>query len=87
MHRRFHAQPNACPVCGPHTMLVDRQGREVKEKVVTLLKQGYIVAVKGLGAFHLAADAASVDAVKNLRRRKHRDAKPFAVMARDLNGC
>ena len=47
LHRRFHAQPNACPVCGPHTTLVDRQGREVKEKVVTLLKQGYIVAVKG----------------------------------------
>lgn len=84
LHRRFHAQPNACPVCGPHTTLVDRQGREVKEKVVTLLKQGYIVAVKGLGAFHLAADAASTDAVKNLRQRKHRNAKPFAVMARDL---
>ena len=81
--RRFHAQPNACPVCGPHTMLVDASGGLVRETPAALLKAGYILAVKGLGAFHLAVDATNPEAVKKLRRRKKRDAKPFAVMARD----
>jgi len=84
LHRRFHAQPNACPVCGPHTWLVDADGREIQEDVRELLKAGKIVAVKGLGGFHLAADARSEKAVGELRRRKQRDAKPFAVMVRDL---
>jgi len=84
LHRRFHAQPNACPVCGPQTRLWDREGRPVDKEPVELLKQGYILAVKGLGAFHLAADATNRDAVKSLRQRKRRDAKPFAVMVRDL---
>lgn len=85
LHRRFHAQPNACPVCGPHTQLVDRNGRTVDSTPVEMLKQGHIVAVKGLGAFHLAADATQPEVIKNLRKRKKRDYKPFAVMARDLN--
>lgn len=84
LHRRFHAQPNACPVCGPHTILVDANNQEVDASPVGLLKRGYIIAVKGLGAFHLAADAANSDAVRSLRQRKKRDAKPFAVMARDI---
>ncbi len=84
LHRRFHAQPNACPVCGPHTTLVDRQGNPVQTSPAELLRQGYIIAVKGLGAFHLAVDATQSKAVKTLRTRKKRDAKPFAVMARDF---
>ncbi|MEA4926059.1 MAG: carbamoyltransferase HypF [Syntrophomonadaceae bacterium] len=84
LHRRFHAQPNACPICGPHTTLVDRNGQTVDATPVELLKQGYIVAVKGLGAFHLAADATQPEVIKTLRKRKKRDYKPFAVMARDL---
>jgi len=85
LHRRFHAQPNACPVCGPHTTLLDANGDPVEGEVVDYLKQGCVVAVKGLGGFHLACDAANGDAVKALRRRKKRDAKPFAVMVRDLD--
>jgi hydrogenase maturation protein HypF len=84
LHRRFHAQPNACPVCGPHTSLLDRQGHPVDSTPADLLKQGNIIAVKGLGAFHLAVDANNQEAVLTLRQRKRRDAKPFAVMARDF---
>ncbi len=84
LYRRFHAQPNACPTCGPHTTLLDRFGQMVAGSPKELLKQGYILAVKGLGAFHLAVDANNADAVLALRRRKQRDAKPFAVMARDI---
>lgn len=82
-HRRFHAQPNACPVCGPGVTLVDAQGKKVDKSAVDLLREGHILAVKGLGAFHLACDATRTQTVKLLRDRKRRDVKPFAVMARD----
>jgi len=84
--RRFHAQPNACPVCGPRLELRDGAGRPVAtddpvRAVREALLAGRIVAIKGLTGFHLAAAARSEAAVGTLRRRKGRDAKPFALMA------
>jgi hydrogenase maturation protein HypF len=87
--RRFHAQPNACPVCGPQLFLFDAAGSAIPATdplaaVVQGLRQGKIVAIKGLGGYHLAVDAGNDAAVAELRRRKVRDEKPFALMARDL---
>ena len=86
--RRFHAQPNACPTCGPSLGLEDREGKKVPgdpiEKTLELLAEGQIVAIKGLGGFHLACDAKNQDAVSSLRSRKFREDKPFAVMCRDM---
>lgn len=83
--RRFHAQPNACPACGPRVWLTDADGRampgDALAEAARLLREGAVVAVKGLGGFHLACRADSDEAVGALRRRKNRDAKPFAVMA------
>lgn len=84
--RRFHAQPNACPECGPHVWLTDHAGRVVAQRddavklVVEQLNNGSIVAVKGLGGFHLAVKATDERAVSRLRMRKIREEKPFAVM-------
>jgi hydrogenase maturation protein HypF len=88
-NRRFHAEPNACAVCGPHLSLRDKKGGEMAcadplAKTVELLKAGYVVAVKGLGGFHLCADASSSDAMIRLRERKYREEKPLAIMVRDL---
>ncbi len=86
LDRRFHAQPNACPVCGPWLQLWDAQGRvlavhgQAMEKTAKFLKQGAIVAVKGLGGFHLMADATDENTLQLLRRRKNRPHKPLAVM-------
>ncbi|MCE5972367.1 carbamoyltransferase HypF [Sinirhodobacter sp. WL0062] len=80
--RRFHAQPIACPDCGPRVWLEEPTG-EIREaaNVGEVLKQGGIVAVKGLGGFHLACDATNAEAIEKLRLRKRRPGKPFALMA------
>ena len=88
--RRFHAQPIACPVCGPHVSLfnsegVSLQGADPIEAVVDTLEAGGIVAIKGIGGYHLACDAFNVDSCTELRKRKIREEKPFAVMARNLS--
>ena len=88
--RRFHAEPNACPACGPAVRLITADGSEVATgddaitAAVDALASGRIVAVKGLGGYHLAVDATDDAAVSELRRRKARDDKPFAVMVPDL---
>ena len=85
--RRFHAQPNACPACGPKVWLTDGAGNPVKgdtiRRAAELLDAGKILAIKGLGGFHLACRADDEQAVAELRRRKNREAKPLALMARD----
>jgi hydrogenase maturation protein HypF len=91
--RRFHAQPVCCPACGPRLALLEVGGTvllagalqdDPLEGTATLLRNGAVVAVKGLGGYHLAADAGCERAVVALRARKHREDKPFAVLAADL---
>jgi len=89
--RRFHAQPNACPLCGPMVKLIpeiednsELNELDELETAALLLKQGQIIAIKGIGGFHLACDATNEASVKKLRKRKHRYAKPFALMARNI---
>jgi hydrogenase maturation protein HypF len=89
-NRRFQAQPNACPRCGPHVELFD--GHELLEQhhraialVAHMIRMGKIVAIKGIGGFHLIVDAANDKAVQTLRRRKHREEKPFALMFPSLD--
>lgn len=78
--RRFHAQPVACPECGPKVQLLDAQGRLIPGIGIAQLAQGAILAVKGLGGFHLVCDAHNAEAVRLLRARKERGGKPFALM-------
>ena len=89
LDRRFHAQPNACPKCGPSLKLVDNAGNPVPcddalATAATFLKQGKVLAIKGLGGFLLACDATSEKAVKLLRERKRRPFKPLAIMVATL---
>jgi len=90
-NRRFHAQPVACGVCGPKIWLMETEGKTIKTKTdeviaetASLLRAGKIVAIKGIGGFHLAADALNNKAVARLRERKRRDHKPFAMMAETI---
>ena len=89
--RRFHAQPNACPVCGPHAELWDHAGQSLatgNEAIIAAadaIAAGRIVAIKGLGGFHLAVDARNDSSVLRLRERKHREEKPFALMFPNLD--
>ncbi len=89
--RRFHAQPVACPDCGPKIWLTDSSGKTIEEnsdkvihRTARMLREGKVVAVKGVGGFHLAVNALESDAVLRLRQRKKRDAKPFAMMTDSL---
>ncbi len=90
-NRRFHAQPNACPVCGPQVRLIEwnsPRSEVAAADAISLaahhLADGAILAIKGLGGYHLACDAFNEEAVQRLRQRKHREAKPFALMVPDL---
>jgi hydrogenase maturation protein HypF len=86
LNRRFHAQPNACPVCGPQLALWDTKGNVISVKhnalleAVHAIKSGKIIAVKGIGGFHLITNARNENAVRELRKRKHREEKPLALM-------
>lgn len=87
--RRFHAQPNCCPVCGPQYSLISNKGEPLPcenpiEKTKHLLKEGKIIAMKGIGGYHLVCNAEDEDAIENLRLRKKRPHKPFAIMASEI---
>ncbi len=87
--RRFHAQPVACSLCGPRLFLLDAAGKRIAadselDSGVELLNAGKILAIKGLGGYHIACDAKNNEAVKELRKRKARDGKPFALMAKNI---
>ena len=88
--RRFHAQPNACPDCGPQLTWLDSSGQALAERADALdhaavaIEEGQIVAVKGIGGFHLFTDARNAESIEQLRQRKHRPAKPFALMMPSL---
>ncbi len=87
--RRFHAEPNACPRCGPKIRLIDGEAGEAAARdaileAAKMLRQGAILALKGLGGYHLACNAFDHAAAARLRKKKHREDKPFALMAGDL---
>lgn len=90
--RRYHAQPNACPVCGPKLELTSQNGtllitRDIVKFAIARLLEGAIIAIKSLGGFHLVVDANNEEAVQVLRKRKRRDSKPFAVMVADVESA
>ena len=89
-NRRFHAQLNCCPKCGPSLKFIKNTGEEVicsdiLEEVINQLKEGKIIAIKGLGGFHLACDAFNENTIALLRARKNRPHKPFTIMIKDMN--
>ena len=89
LNRRHHAQPIACPECGPQVKIFTIDGIEINSKdpielAASLLKQGTIVAIKGIGGYHLCCDATNAEAVRLLRERKGRPVKPLAMMSSSL---
>lgn len=89
-NRRFHAQPNCCPVCGPRYRLISNRGELVEcenpiEKTRQLIKEGNIIAIKGIGGYHLVCNAEDENAIGDLRARKKRPHKPFAIMASKMD--
>lgn len=90
-NRRFHAQPNACPKCGPQVKLYVKTGSDFKEienpifETIKLIREGKIIAIRGLGGFHLCCDAKNKESVNELRKRKRRSNKPFALMSPNLS--
>ncbi len=89
-NRRFHAEPNACPSCGPQLSLMDAEGKRLDDplgRTIEAIQDGKIIAIKGLGGFHLCVDARNAAAISRLRERKHREAKPLAIMVRDLEAA
>ncbi|MGE5844321.1 MAG: carbamoyltransferase HypF [Syntrophaceae bacterium] len=92
--RRFHAEPNACSLCGPQLRITDETGAPLREapadpveKAAELLRAGHVLAIKGLGGFHLAVDATNEEAVRRLRSRKYREEKPLAIMVKDIDAA
>ncbi len=91
LNRRFHAQPIACPKCGPHIELWDKNGKVLfsheasLKETVKKIKEGFIIALKGIGGYQLIVDARNDDAVNKLRLEKNREEKPFALMFPDIN--
>lgn len=84
-NRRYHAQPNACKCCGPQLEYIGNSTlNDPLKNAIQDLKQGKIVAIKGIGGIHLACDARDPKAIRRLRQRKHREAKPLAIMVKDL---
>ena len=89
LNRRFHAQPNGCYKCGPRVFICDNEGNEIIsddpiKDIAKEIKNGKIVAIKGIGGFHLACDAKNKEVINELRKRKKRPRKPLAVMMRDI---
>lgn len=89
-NRRFHAQPNCCPECGPSLKLLNSKGEDLISEdpirdTIDFIKQGEIVAIKGLGGFHLACKVENKKTIEVLRKRKNRPHKPFAIMVKDIN--
>lgn len=88
-HRRYHTQPNCCPVCGPRFELLNKKGKKIVSQdpitdTIQRLLNGEIIAIKGIGGFHLVCDAGNDIAVRQLRERKQREAKPFAIMSGNI---
>jgi hydrogenase maturation protein HypF len=89
-NRRFHAQPNCCPNCGPSIFLLNREGNKINckdplKETIKRLESGYIIGIKGLGGFHFACNAENTEGIRELRIRKKRPHKPFAIMVKDIN--
>jgi hydrogenase maturation protein HypF len=89
-NRRYHAQPICCPNCGPHLKLYDNQNNEINttetlKEIAQKINSGFIVAIKGIGGFHIICDATNETAVKKLREKKNRPTKPFAVMFKNID--